>query len=310
MDILSAQKTSHNTANMEIDGQIYGIATINGMEAYQFGYEYKSDLADRLGINMANVKTMDDLECIFQQIKQKAPGIYPVSGEPSLPIDTLGNSLGVLMDYGQSEQVIDLYSTPDFEELIRRIYLWRQQGWMLPDDGNTLRNISILRSDMAFGSFRWINLESAVEESRSVGEKINVISLSKPFLSSNLNQSFWAVTKRCEYPDLAMRFLDLLYSDQKVINLLDYGIEGVHYRRIEQNIIDFPKGITARNSGYSQFMTWLYGDSRLAYIWNGLDTPIRNPHSSSSSCHSLPPTPSRIIWRKFLTSGNIMPRMT
>ena len=181
---------------------------------------------------------------------------------------------------------------------------------MLPDDGNTLRNISILRSDMAFGSFRWINLESAVEESRSVGEKINVISLSKPFLSSNLNQSFWAVTKRCEYPDLAMRFLDLLYSDQKVINLLDYGIEGVHYRRIEQNIIDFPKGITARNSGYSQFMTWLYGDSRLAYIWNGLDTPIRNPHSSSSSCHSLPPTPSRIIWRKFLTSGNIMPRMT
>ena len=47
-----------------------------------------------------------------------------------------------------------------------------------------------------------------------------------------------------------MKFLNLLYTNAEVINLIDWGIEGVHYVKNEDGTIRYPDGVTAETSTY------------------------------------------------------------
>lgn len=66
-----------------------------------------------------------------------------------------------------------------------------------------------------------------------------------------------------------MKFLDLLYTDQRIINLLVWGEEGTDYRFLDQNegVIAYPEGISQENAGYYNPLG-LYGDMRMAYSLN------------------------------------------
>lgn len=67
-----------------------------------------------------------------------------------------------------------------------------------------------------------------------------------------------------------MKFLNLLYSDPVLINLLNYGIEGQHYVKTDvDNVITFPEGVDMTNSGYAMFDGWQRGNQLLSYVWEG-----------------------------------------
>ena len=42
-----------------------------------------------------------------------------------------------------------------------------------------------------------------------------------------------AINKNCEHPEKAVEFLNLMYTDEYLRNLLNYGIEGEHYEFVE-----------------------------------------------------------------------------
>ena len=71
-----------------------------------------------------------------------------------------------------------------------------------------------------------------------------------------------------------MKFLEKMYIDPEVANLLAWGIEGKHYQIIdeENGIIDYPEGVDASNIGYNLNLGWVFGNQFLDYIWNG-DSP-------------------------------------
>ena len=73
-----------------------------------------------------------------------------------------------------------------------------------------------------------------------------------------------------------MKFLNLMYTDPNVMNLLTYGIEGKHYQVIdeENGIIDFAEGVTRENSDYAQFRGYFWGNQFLTYVWNGYPSDL------------------------------------
>lgn len=66
----------------------------------------------------------------------------------------------------------------------------------------------------------------------------------------------WAMPVSAKYPEKAMSFLNLLYTDKTVIDLMAWGIEGVDYVIIdaENDIIAYPEGIDSKNVGFGAAM--------------------------------------------------------
>lgn len=77
---------------------------------------------------------------------------------------------------------------------------------------------------------------------------------------------FWAIPSTSRNPEAAMRFLNLMYEDERIGNLLNYGIEGKHYvvTDEENRLIAYPDGIDESNVGYVNPLG-LYGDYRKLY---------------------------------------------
>jgi putative aldouronate transport system substrate-binding protein len=253
-----------------LNGQQYAVTT-NRELARSYVYSYRKDLADQYGLYMDDVRSLDDLETEFGRLSAEN-GIIPVASYNCPDWDTLGDSLGVLMDAGLDTEVVNLYETERYREYVERVYRWRQRGWVVDTQSMSLTNTAYLRSSSILGSFGGGKPGFDVQETRSVGSEIRSVEIVPPFLtSSHVGGFMWAIAKNSEYPSLAMDFLNKTYTDETLYNLLTFGIEGKHYEFVdrEQKIIDYPEGVDAQTSGYAQFLGWLYGNQDLSYIWNG-----------------------------------------
>ena len=191
--------------------------------------------------------------------------------------DSLGDDLGVLMDRGAGGEIVNLYATQQYRDYVERIYRWRQNGWVMDTISMSMSNTDYLRSGRVLGSLSTTKPGFDIQETRSVGAPVRSIELVAPYVTTDqVGRAMWAVTKNSPSPELAMDFLNRMYTDPTLYNLLTFGIEGEHYVFVdrEQKVIDYPPGIDAQNSGYAQFLGWMYGNQYLSYIWNGNEVDI------------------------------------
>ncbi len=94
--------------------------------------------------------------------------------------------------------------------------------------------------------------------------------LAEPFSNTaTINGVIMSIPATCKDPIPALKVLNLMYSDPNFINLIDWGIEGEHYVRVEgtENCITYPEGVNADNSGYAMAASWEFGSEMLAYVW-------------------------------------------
>ena len=63
-----------------------------------------------------------------------------------------------------------------------------------------------------------------------------------------------------------MQLLNLLYTDPEIMNLLSYGVEGVHYVKTEDGHITFPEGKTT-NPFIGE--AWRMPNQFITYVWEG-----------------------------------------
>ena len=73
-----------------------------------------------------------------------------------------------------------------------------------------------------------------------------------------------------------MKMMNLLYTDAEIVNLLTWGIEGVHYQTLEDGTIDFMDGEDASSCGYwIGDGTSIWGNGFLAKVRKGQDLDVR-----------------------------------
>ena len=66
-----------------------------------------------------------------------------------------------------------------------------------------------------------------------------------------------------------MKFLNEMYTNADVMNLLSYGIEGVHWEKKADGCIGYPDGVNPDNSTYDLGMKWYFGNDFLNETWEG-----------------------------------------
>lgn len=74
--------------------------------------------------------------------------------------------------------------------------------------------------------------------SASYGYPVVSTPASQPYIYNwSVMGSMQAISANSEYPEKAMEFLNLLNTDPKLRNMIDSGIEGVHYEKVSDNMI-------------------------------------------------------------------------
>ena len=93
-----------------------------------------------------------------------------------------------------------------------------------------------------------------------------------------------------------MQFLELLYTDPVVSNLLCYGVEGVHYQMLDaaNGVIGYPEGASRATSPYSIFRNYALGNEFNTYVWEGWPVDLwrqvqeNNERSARSHAYATP----------------------
>ncbi len=271
-----------------VNGEIYGVPTNRDLAA-RVSLLVRSSLLEKYKIDPASIKTYEDMEGLFQTIKEKEPSVTPLMIADSasgtifdslgLSFDTAGDQLsdmiGVLMD-NQVLKVADYYETEECKAACKRIRDWYEKGYVLQDAAtNQSSPTDLIKAGTVFGYISNSKPGMEAQIASTVGEDITEIPLTEALSDTQKVTGFmWAIAGESKYSEKAMEVLNLMYTDPVFINLLDHGIEGVHYKVVdkENNIIDFADGVTPDTTGYDMNIDFQFGNQLLSYIWEG-DSP-------------------------------------
>ncbi len=232
------------------NGSLYAIPS-EEKQARQYGFMARTDIVEELGFSFDadTVYTLDDLEELFATYKEAyGDGYYCISGTGSSSdfftfanlTDYLGasTSSGVLMGGGLDGDttIENLYATEEYAEYAQRMYEWAQLGYYSADAST---NTDAASTQIMAGNYLGIFMDTETDMksncTRDYGYDMTVINLTDKYAATQLYQStMWSIPTYCENPEKTFEFLNLLYADNDLDNILTNGLEGVSYEWIEK----------------------------------------------------------------------------
>ncbi len=270
-------------------GDIYGIAPVDQYYGYQTCIFLKGDYVDAVTLNddPDHVYTLDELGEIFAELKAAYPDTYPfnVTGNsinstnyPSMfasgiVFDNMGSGVhsGILMGTDSTE-IVDYFETEEYYNYLQTVKEWYDAGYILPDAVTTDSTAQdLIDSGVTMTLTGTYNPITLADQLSYYGEDTVALKTSIPYYQSTAASSVtWTIPVTSEEPEAAMKFMNMVYEDSDLMNLIQWGIEGTHYELTdEEGVIAFPEGVDATNSTYyNSFGVW--GDRRNQYVWNSI----------------------------------------
>jgi putative aldouronate transport system substrate-binding protein len=260
----------------KINGKNYGIPTNKELAATR-GVLYRKDLVEKYKLDVASVKTWADLEPLLKVVKEKEPNITPFfttsTGNgvmDSLDWDALGDAAipGVISKTGTSTKVLNQLETPEYLAVMKMTRSWFKAGLINRDAATS--TVTVVDQAKAGKVFMWaegLKPGKAAETEGYVGFKLGQIDLTVPTITTgDASGAMLAISKSSKNPDKAMQVIGLLHSDKYLNNLVNFGIEGKHYVKVSDSIIDVAPGIDPKNHPYNPGAQWELGNQFLNYL--------------------------------------------
>lgn len=268
---------------IETFGDYIDAGNVNGQQlavpaqvymAQQCAFYYNKTLTDSLGITVPQECTMDDFEQILTQIHEKDDSVMPFfigQGTTNLMtwmqnMEGFGSnfSYGGIVDFMNSTKIENIYATDAFKDYCLRMFKWRQDGLLQKDATDTNAMADYFNAgQLAVNLDVYTPTEYAlVAASASANDfEISYATLDTPAVTNGLVAEYmWGIASNSKRPDKAMDFLNFLYSNADVANLLMYGIEGKDYTKVEGE-----DNVVSRTGTYSPSF-YKGGDARQMYI--------------------------------------------
>lgn len=268
-----------------LNGKLYGIPAFKGV-AIAPNLVYRADILQEIGVDPASIKSVNDLSDVFAKVLAKHPDMIPLvpvqTGNVGLlttlyGIDFLGDSyfMPVAVLDGNNTTVVDFFETQSFKDLVSLVRDWFNKGYILKDAATTTSNVmEYLSSGKAFSYIAgYSGTQAFAQIAAQSGQDIKMVRLGKPYLStSSINALTWGVSTISKNPDAALKFINLLFTDKDVINLVIYGIEGRDYVKVDADHVKYPDGQDASTVPYTaQLSCGVVGSMFIQYLMEGAD---------------------------------------
>lgn len=288
------------------NGRIYAIPADKGV-ALAASLYYRKDIADELGLDFIKVKSIEDLTPLYEKVKNSYPEMAALAGgggglelihtlkdfEVDYLTDSWAKPMGAVL-MGDSMTVKNLYATEEFRSRVSLMRDWYEQGYILKDSATT--TASPQETVAAGKAFSFIGNQAGnygVQEASSMcGYEMGYIRLSQPYLDTTaVNTVTWAISSQCKNPEKALDFLNLTYTDQRIVNLIVFGLEGRDYVKVSDREMDFPEGLDANTVPYTaQFSCGVVGSQFKQFVHAG--TPEDNNELMYRENHEAKKSPA------------------
>lgn len=268
-----------NMKAVQTDGKYYSLPSMKDMAVSRM-FVYDKAIAEEAGVDFSNVKEISDLTEIFAQVKEKHPEMSMFGGAGGNAVtfetwtwDNLSDWMGVLMDYGQSDTVENLFETEEYRELCEMMREWYNAGYIEKDFATSSETwTSRMRAGTAFGGITTNKPGALKNTENEVGKECGYVVLTDSMAcTSSIANTNWMIPESTVDEEKAMQFMNLMYTDPTVANLLLNGIEGVHYEKNEDGTIRY---IDPENSKYQQYLGWAYGNQFITEVIEGNDLDV------------------------------------
>lgn len=214
-----------------IDGNIYAVPSqkeIGSMPMWVFTKEY----VDKYNIPYEDIHSLEDLEPYLKLIKEKEPDVVPLylSKDFSAPayMDLIQKPIGI--EYGDETLTVkNLYETDKMMDTLRTMHKYYKAGY-INQDAATVTPDNIIKRFVSKGDG-----QPYAEKiwSKDLGYEVVASPIMDTVVTNaSARGAMTAISRTSKHPKEAMKFLNLVNTDEYLRNLLNYGIEGEHWDKV------------------------------------------------------------------------------
>lgn len=246
----------------EVSGQQLAVPA-KTYNAVAKGFSYNKTIVDQCGISIPEKGTIEDMETMLYGIKEAGVDIMPFyvgSGGNNLMYWLYGcsgfgteYSYGVIFDEMNDLTIENMYASEEFEDFCLRMFRWRQDGILQKDSTDTTSGTDYMYAQQLASSFADISpyLKANYNAmAKNSGFELGWCEIVEPqVINGSVTEYMWGIASNSERPDKAMDFLNYMYVNEDVANILLYGLEGENYTFVEGS----ERVITTNGTYSSQF---------------------------------------------------------
>lgn len=239
------------TANVaeaqKIDGVTYGVTGYTSA-AVAGGFVYNKDMAEKYGIEMHDLMTMEELTAAGEILKANGIKLTSFAGSSELnfkfynSIESYGQSgaYGVIMDPANSTKIENVFATEEFAAYCEQIKEWNDAGYLTAEQLTDTTTVQQYLSQQEIFGTSSSYTPSQIASWTNPDFETGIVQMTEGVsTTAGAIEFMLGIASTCENPEAAMDFINLLYSNAEVANLMQYGIEGQDYVAVEgtENVI-------------------------------------------------------------------------
>lgn len=216
----------------KVGGKTYGVPSekeIGNMPMWVFNKE----LVEKYDIPYTEIQTLEDLEPWLATIKENEPDVVPLylTRDYTAPtyMDKIQDPVGI--EYGDAElKVQNVFQTEKMLSTLDTMRKYYQAGYINKDAATASDDKSIKRfvtkgDGQPYAELIW---------SKDLGyEVVATPIMETQITNASARGALTAVNKNSDHPEKAVELLNLINTDTYLRNLLNYGIEGTHWTKVE-----------------------------------------------------------------------------
>lgn len=201
------------------------------------------------------------------------PGIDSFADD-SVYNDSLGAAELLVADpTGKDTTVKIMAATDAYQATVAMGHEWYEKGYIYKDSATEKETTQqLVKSNKLFSYLSSGELGMSTSASTGCGMDMTCTKiLTAPITTSSCTKFTWAVPNSSANPEAAVTFLNMMFTDARINNLMAWGIEGRDYV-VEDGIAKYPEGVTEAPYHCADFVV---GNQFLVYPWVGQDKDIR-----------------------------------
>lgn len=276
-DIVNSYATRELATVSNLDGYVYQ-APVHKEISQQPSVFFRTDILEKYDLDVSHIKTLADVDALFEQVAEKEPDMWMLApdnlGTPSkfIPLDALnGGEVAVVLNPAENTTAVNVYETDEFREWCEYNHKWFEKGWINTGAASDSESYySYIKSGQAFAFFNEYGhpLSESDQENNCGGVDLTMVHLGEPIATTTTAAIFgYAIPSGSKDPVKAMKMLNLLMSDRELMNLLNWGEEGVDYVVNEDGLLDYPEGKDITSVGYHLGAGWILPNQFVCTPW-------------------------------------------
>lgn len=259
-----------------LKGHTYGVGIPSESAGTCGGLWTSKALLDEVSFHYEPEKiySLEELDILFARIKEKYPDSYPLGQiTNTYNFSTASFYLGVwcdglngsdpgALDLG-GQQIVNQYELPEYTQLLQYMRKWYLDGYIYPDSAITSATGIGLYTSGIVKTVPLVGTPYFLPDEIMGGESVCLRLSPIRTMRKGSTGIFWTIPVTSKEPEAAMRFLNMMYTDARIVNLLSWGIQGRDY------ILEADGTFVPTNDPLFSNTLGFYGDQRLRYEIDG-----------------------------------------